>query len=517
VQKGCFNIGEYLRAQAEARPGAPAIMARRRAALSYAGLLEQVSQTLDVLNRAGYGRGDRIGLALPQGPEATVALIALLAGVVCVPLNPAAGASELRVLLPRCRLAALITIPSLFPHFVDYAVNHRIPVIQLTGSPEHAGRFSLNTEARFVRAQEGFSREQELSAVFTTSGTTGLPKLIPLTQFDLCSHARRAVRFLELSASDRCLDLLPSFHHDAVAVSILSTIFSGASSVYPAAPSTRHFLGWMREFQPTWCAAPPPFFHALLRDLGAGHSDVSKLGIRNLFSCGAPLDDIVISELERMFQAPLRNCYGTTECGNIAVTAVSHAARKPGSAGLSVGLEIAIADASGELLPRRQFGEIVVRGPGVFHGYDEDPNGNANTFFGDWYRTGDLGYLDEDGHLFLTGRIQEFINRGGEKVAPLEVDDVLRNHPAIEDAATFGVPHPVLGEDVVAAIVLSREADPDEIYRFAAKHLSAFKLPRRILVVPAIPRGPTGKVQRKRLADFFADELTKPASKTPPD
>jgi acyl-CoA synthetase (AMP-forming)/AMP-acid ligase II len=178
--------------------------------------------------------------------------------------------------------------------------------------------------------------------------------------------------------------------------------------------------------------------------------------------------------------------------------------------GISVGPEIRIVDESGEPLPVGQLGEIVVRGPGVFRGYEADPNENANTFFDKWYRTGDQGYLDGDGYLFLVGRIREIINRGGQKIAPLEIDEVLRSHPDVEEAAAFAVPHPVLGEDVAAVVVLKPSAlSADQIHRFASERLSPFKVPRTLLIVPQIPKGPTGKVQRRRLAAVFADELVR--------
>lgn len=504
-------LGEYLRERAETSPDAPAILARRRAVLSYAGLLDQVAQTVDTLNRAGYGRGDRIALVLPPGPETTVALLAVLTGCVCVPLNPGTSASELTALLSRCGLDALITLTDFFGHLVQRAAERGIPVIDLAPlTDEAAGRFHLSAETRGPRAQAGFSNEHELSALFVTSGTTSLPKLIPLTQADLCYHGQRAMRFLGLTSSDRCLDLLPPFHHDAMACSILSTVFAGASSVYPLMPSARHFLRWAREFRPTWCGAPPPFFHSLLSEVHRNGYEATELGLRRLFTCGAPLDEDVAAALEQTLQTPLLNCYGATECGNISVTPASLAARKRGSAGISVGLEIRIVGASGDSLPEGQQGEIVVRGPGVFRGYEADPDDNANTFFGEWYRTGDLGYLDGDGYLFLVGRIQELINRGGEKIAPMEIDEVLRSHPDVEEAAAFAVPHALLGEDVAAVVVLKRPGvSADDIRRFASERLTGFKVPRRLLIVPEIPKGPTGKVQRRQLATLFADELAR--------
>jgi len=506
-------LGEYLRERAAMTPDAPAVLARGRPTLSYGGLFDQVARTVDVLNRAGYGRGDRIALALPPGPETTVAVLSVLAGCVCVPLNPGSSAAELGGLLSRSRVDAVVTLADYFSQVMQKATELRIPVIDLVpAAGEAAGRFHLRIEARRHRAQTGFSNEHDLSAVFPTSGTTALPKLTALTQADICCHGQRASRYLGLTPSDRCLGLLPPFYHCATCASILSTIFAGGSGVYPSAMSVRHFLSWAREFRVTWCAAPPPFFTSLLAEIQGDSRDAADLGLRTLFACGGAHDEDVAAALERIFRANFRNSYGATECGGIAINPVPPAVSKRGSVGISVGPEIRIVDESGESLPVGQLGEIVVRGPGVFRGYEADPGDNVDTFFDDWYRTGDQGYLDGDGYLFLTGRIKEIINRGGEKVAPLEIDEVLRSHPDIEDAAAFGVPHPVLGEDVAAAVVLKRaELGVDEILRFASKRLTAFKVPRRLLIRPEIPKGPTGKVQRRRLAVLLADELARAA------
>src|SRR5262249_48565984 len=249
----------------------------------------------------GCGGGDRVALALPPGPDTTVALLAALTGCVCVPLNPAISAGELSALLMRCRADVLITCIDSLGHAAEVAVDRGIPVVDLEPiAGEAAGRFRLRIEARARCAQIGFSIEHELSAIFPTSGTTGFPKLIPLTQADICCHGERARRYLGLTSSDRCLDFLAPFHHDAVAVSILSTVFAGASGVYPRAPSAPHFLSWAREFRPTWCAAPPPFFRLLSLQI---HRSAPDLGLHTLFTCGAPLDEDDAAALERTFRA----------------------------------------------------------------------------------------------------------------------------------------------------------------------------------------------------------------------
>src|SRR5262249_4800860 len=306
----------------------------------------------------GCGRGDRVALALPPGPDTTVALLAAFTGCVCVPLNPAISAGELSALLMRCRADVLITCIASLGHAAQVAVDRGIPVVDLEPiAGEAAGRFRLHVEARARHARMGFSTEHEVSAIFPTSGTTRLPRLIPLTQADLCCHGECHKRHLRLTSSDRCLDLLAHFHLDAVAASILSTVLAGGCGIYPRAPSVRHFLSWARELRPTWCAAPPPFFRLLALQI---HRSATDLCLHTLFSCGARPDEANIAALERTFGATLLNAYGATECGTISMNPRPPAVRKRGSAGISVGPEIRIVDELGEPLPAGHLGEVVV-------------------------------------------------------------------------------------------------------------------------------------------------------------
>ncbi len=477
--------------------------------LSYAGLFDQVTRTVDALNRAGYGRGDRIALALPPGPETATAVISVLAGCVFIPLNPAMSSPELRTLLPRFRIQALLTRTGLLPHLVEAAAECRIPAIHLEPLVnEPAGRFSLTLAPREPNPLTGFSTEDELSAVFPTSGTTDLPKRIPWSQAEVCGHALRSAENLKLTPSDRCLHLMPVLHHCPVMSSILSTMFAGASGIHPTSLSALDFMAWVRALQPTWCAVPPPFFQVLLSEIQRHGGPSPNLGLRALYTCGAPLNVAILTEVERTFGAPVRNSYGASECGSICANPMPPGLRKPASVGVALGLDVRIVDASGEPLPVHQPGEVVVRGPGVFRGYEEDPDNNLHTFFGEWFRTGDQGYFDSDGYLFLLGRTKELINRGGEKIAPQEIDAVLQAHPNVQEAAAFPIPHPVLGEDVAAAVVLKHpDLGLDPVRQFASEQLAGFKVPRTLLAVSEIPKGPAGKVQRNRLAGLFAPEL----------
>jgi acyl-CoA synthetase (AMP-forming)/AMP-acid ligase II len=208
-----------------------------------------------------------------------------------------------------------------------------------------------------------------------------------------------------------------------------------------------------------------------------------------------------MERLEAAFGAPVLESYGMTEAAHqMASNPLPPAPHKAGSVGVGVGVDVAIMDEAGGLLPQGAKGEVVVRGGNVVDGYENNPEANAAAFVAGWFRTGDQGVLDEDGYLLLTGRIKELINRGGEKISPLEIDDVLLRHPAVAEALAFAVPHKTLGEEVHAAVVLKAEAGERELREHCARALAEFKVPRQVHILDALPRGATGKLQRITMA-----------------
>ena len=256
--------------------------------------------------------------------------------------------------------------------------------------------------------------------------------------------------------------------------------------------------------RPTWYTAVPSMQQAVLARAARHHEDVlARARLRFIRSSSAPLPRQVMADLERTFRAPVIEAYGMTEAAHqMASNPLPPGERVPGSVGVAAGPEIAIMDDAGQLLPPGATGEVVVRGPNVMPGYEDNPEANAQAFRHGWFRTGDQGLLDERGYLRITGRLKELINRGGEKISPLEVDEVLLHHPAVQQAVTFPLPHPMLGEEVAAAVVLreGHAASDHELHEFVGKHLAHFKVPRKILILREIPKGPTGKLQRIGLA-----------------
>ena len=230
---------------------------------------------------------------------------------------------------------------------------------------------------------------------------------------------------------------------------------------------------------------------------------VRRHPLRFIRSSSSSMPPQVIREIEDIFQAPLIESYGMTEATHqMASNPLPPGVRKPGTVGRPAGPEVAIMDEAGTLLPAGETGEIVIRGPNVTAGYENNPKANAEAFTNGWFRTGDQGVIDAEGYISITGRLKEIINRGGEKISPREVDEVLMDHPAVAQVVCFGMPHPKLGEEVAAAVVLREglQATERELQAFVGEHLADFKVPRKILFMPEIPKGATGKLQRIGLA-----------------
>jgi len=492
-----------LEARARQTPELPAILAPGRAPLGYRALLAQVDGVAATLARAGLGRQARVALVAPAGPEMAVALLAVAATAVCVPLNPAYPAPELDAILAEAKLDALIAPPGAPP--LAAARRLGLVALELHAAPaEDAGSLSLVGPAASAPARVEPAGPDDAALVLLTSGTTARPKRVPLSHRALIEAARGHRRALTLEAADRCLQLMPLFHVNGLMM-LLASLEAGAATVCPPGFESARAFAWIAETRPTWLNGTPTVHQGLLGqaalDPTAARAAIARPP-RFVRSASAPLPARLAEEIERLFGAPIVESYGQTETATlVAVSPLPPRARKPGAVGVAAGPEIAIVDSEGHRVPAGSIGEIVVRGPSVMAGYEDDAEAAAWLADG-WFRTGDLGRLDEDGFLYITGRIKDVINRGGEKIAPREIDEILLAHPAVRDVATFGVPHRTLGEDVAAAVVLAAGTtlSPAALREFAAARVASFKVPRRIVLLAAIPRGLTGKPDRAALA-----------------
>jgi oxalate---CoA ligase len=485
--------------------GDRAIGAPERTAIAYGALRALVRRAGADLNAIGIGRGDRVAVVLPNGPEMAAAFIAIAASATIAPLNPAYRADEFEFYLSDLRPKALVIERGMASPARAVAAAHGIPVVELVpDAAAPAGSFTLATGMPAAAAgRPGFAEAEDVALVLHTSGTTSRPKIVPLRQVNIAASAYHIGASLRLTRDDLCLNIMPLFHiHGLIAAVLASLAAGGAVSCTPGFNAFKFFT-WFREAKPSWYTAVPTMHQAILALAKRHEEALQGSRLRFIRSSSASLPPQVMSELESTFHVPVIEAYGMTEASHqMASNPLPPRPHFAGSVGVAAGPEIAIMDEAGTLLPPDTLGEVVIRGRNVTAGYESNPEANAKAFTNGWFRTGDQGYLDKEGYLRLTGRLKEIINRGGEKVSPLEVDAVLMEHPAVAQAVTFALPHEKLGEDVAAAVVLRdrMNAGEQEIRDFVAARLAPFKVPRKIVVLKEIPKGATGKLQRIGLA-----------------
>ncbi len=499
--------------QAVARPDAPALLFPNKLTLSYGQLVEQLDQAMLWLNRFGIGRNDRVAVVLPNGPEMASIYLAVSAVCTCAPLNPAYSVAQFDFYLTDLRARALI-----LPRDADSpariaATRLGIPLIELEAHPDWAGMFTLSSTKRFDESvtAPALAGLDDVALVLHTSGTTSRPKIVPLTQRNIFYSVRNIASTYELTPADRCLNMMPLFHIHGLMGALSASLASGASIICASGLRADHVLDWLIDFSASWYSAVPTMHQAVLEQARKFPEKTARIRLRFIRSSSSSLPPAVAEGLEKALNAPVLEAYGMTEATHqMSSNPLPPRPRKFGSVGLPTGTtRIAILDEAGQELPTGSAGEISICGENVMCGYENNPQANASAFAGGWLRTGDLGYFDEDGYLFIRGRSKEMINRGGEKITPREIDDVLLQHPAIRQAVAFAAPHPTLGEDVAAAVVLreGHTLTARELRLFASLHLVEFKVPRQVVFLSEIPKGPTGKIQRIGLAEKLKSEL----------
>ena len=485
-----------------ADPGssAPAIVATGPlVVVSYKALAEQVERLAGQMRSAGLQPGDRVAIVLPNSLRFLVVFLALsYARLVASPLNPADKPDELRFFIEDAQARAIVAERANLP-VRETAARLGLPIWQprvdshgVVEMPELPTASRINLDA---------PNPDDVALFAYTSGTTGRPKCVPLTHANVLWSSRNIAAHYQLTSADCSMVVLPLFHGHGLIGATLSTLSSGGSVIVPPRFSASDFWKPFREYHATWFSAVPTIHQVLLeradRD-GAPHG-----GLRFIRSCSAALAPAILTKLENRFGAPVLEAYGMTEAAHqVASNPLPPLPHKPGTVGLSN--EISIIGETGRHLAANTPGEIVVRGPNVMRGYRNNPEANAAAFIDGWFRTGDIGAIDSDGYLALTGRIKDLINRGGEKISPAEIEAVLLEHPAVAEAEVFGVPDPKYGEEVSAAVVLRGAATAQQLQSYCKSRLADFKVPKQIHLVSAIPRNAMGKVQRRDLTALFS-------------
>jgi acyl-CoA synthetase (AMP-forming)/AMP-acid ligase II/acyl carrier protein len=501
------TLWSLLRTAAMTRPDAVALLAPGRAPLNYAALFEHVVDMSEVLSRHGSLPSLRVAVVLPNGPEMASTFLAVASCAVCVPLNPGFGAGELKRLLEQTRADVVVapTAPPAAAHAAAYDLG--LPVIGLeVDAAAPAGRARVAADAAQVAGKGGAQRRaraDDTALILHTSGTTARPKIVPIRQRQLIASAHAIAAHLALSEADRCLNVMPLFHIHGLIGALCASMAATSSVVCLPGFAGNAFVEAIAAFGPTWYTAVPTIHLAVLdhatlyRSMTPGHQ------FRFVRSCSAALPQRTLQALRELIGAPVVEAYGMTEATHqIASNPLPPGQCKPGSVGRPVDVDVALLDAAGQRVAAGASGEIAIRGPAVIDGYEGNAQADAAAFHAGWLRTGDEGRIDGDGYLYITGRLKDIVNRGGEKIAPREVEDALLEHPDVVEAVAYGVPHPTLGEDLRAAVVLTAGAvvTESELRRFAGSRLVDTKLPSTIMRVDAIPRGATGKVQRAGMA-----------------
>src|SRR5438309_7350290 len=470
-----------------------------RPVVTYEQLQQQVRSVVADLKRIGLGRGDRIAMALPNGPEMIVSFLAASTVGTAAPLNPAYTRDEFKFYLEDTGARALI-LPRQNTEEARAAAGNGVMIIEADLDSEGRVQFSSAHTPRDARTTDS-PNSGDIALILHTSGTTSRPKRVPLSHANLMTSARNVAATYDLNAGDVSLCVMPLFHVHGLVASTLATFATGGTVVVPPKFNPLSFWSTVKEHRATWYSAVPTIHQVLLSRTKAGARPAGSEYLRFIRSCSAALAPQTMFDIEERFGVPILEAYGMTGAAHqMASNPLPPGARKPGSVGRGTSVEIAILSKQGEELPTGATGEVSIKGPNVFGGYEGNNEANAESFSNGWFRTGDQGYLDNEGYLTLVGRIKELINRGGEKISPREIDETLLTHSAVAEAVCFGIPDRVYGEEVAAAVVLKDAATERELIAHCHSSLADFKCPKKIYIVEAIPRTATGKIQRRNVA-----------------
>ncbi len=486
---------------------APALMAPDRPSLTYGQLRQHVVDLAAQLNRLGLGQGDRISIAMPNGPEMVISFLATTLCGIAAPLNPKYKQEEFGFYYEDTNAAALIVLEAGIEAAVA-AATPEMQIIRARVNPDGTLALSQIAGPERVAKPVVLAATDDVAMILHTSGTTSRPKRVPIRHRNLVASAQNLISAYGLSPTDRTLCLMPLFHIHGLVGCLLATLASGGSLVCPSGFNALEFWKWVETYKPTWYSAAPTMHQMILARASRNAEIVKANPFRFVRSSSAPLPPVIIEQLEAVLQTPVIESYSMTEAAHLMATnPLPPAVRKPGAVGYGFGVEVGIMDEQGQLLAAGELGEVVVKGANVVDGYENNPEANAKAFTNGWFRTGDQGVIDAEGYLRLTGRLKELINRGGEKISPLEVDDLLLRHPAVAEALAFAVPHKTLGEEIQAAVVLrdteGEATTEQELQAHCAASLAEFKVPRRIHLLTELPRGATGKLQRLKMAELL--------------
>jgi acyl-CoA synthetase (AMP-forming)/AMP-acid ligase II len=467
--------------------------------ISYESLRRQVKSMAEALAGIGIKRGERVANVLPNGLPTIIAFLAGAEAGTAAPLNPAYRFEEFTFYLEDTSAKVLLVPPEGAEEAKRAARHLNIPVFAV--QMDDAGNVSIEGAPKGVAYTP--PGPEDVALVLHTSGSTGRPKRVPLKHKNMAVSCQNVAATYGLTAKDVSLCVMPLFHIHGLIASTLSTFLTGGTVVVPSKFNPMSFWRTVRDYGVTWYSCVPTIHQLSVARLNAKPEGIEKL--RFVRSCSSALSAELMEKIETVVQVPVLQAYGMTEASHqMCSNPLPPAPRKTTSVGPGTGVKVGIMDDNGKLLPSGELGEVVIQGPNVIEGYENNPEANAKSFTNGWFRTGDQGMIDADGYLHLTARIKELINRGGEKIAPLEIDAVMMTHPCVAEAVSFGMPHPTWGEEVAVAVVLKEPSPEAALIEHCKQHLADFKVPKKVHIVEQIPRTATGKIQRRAVAAAFA-------------
>jgi acyl-CoA synthetase (AMP-forming)/AMP-acid ligase II len=467
--------------------------------ISYESLRRQVKTMAEALAGIGIKRGERVANVLPNGLPTIIAFLAGGEAGTAAPLNPAYRFEEFTFYLEDTSAKVLLVPPEGAEEAKRAARHLNIPIFAV--QMDDAGNVTIEGAPKGVAYTP--PGPEDVALVLHTSGSTGRPKRVPLKQKNLAVSCKNVAATYGLTAKDVSLCVMPLFHIHGLVASTLSTFLTGGTVVVPSKFNPMSFWRTVRDYGVTWYSCVPTIHQLSVARLNAKPEGIEKL--RFVRSCSSALSAELMEKIETVVQVPVLQAYGMTEASHqMCSNPLPPHPRKTTSVGPGTGVKVGIMDDSGNILPSGELGEVVIQGPNVIEGYENNPEANAKSFTNGWFRTGDQGMIDADGYLHLTARIKELINRGGEKIAPLEIDAVMMTHPCVQEAVAFGMPHPTWGEEVAVAVVLKEPSPEAALIEHCKQHLADFKVPKKVHIVEQIPRTATGKIQRRAVAAAFA-------------
>ena len=471
--------------------------------LLYKDLKSFVNKIASQLAGNGISNKDRAAIVLPNGPFMASSFLTLSSYMSAAPLNPSYKTNEYEFYLKDLNPKIVIVEPNSSNEVVGVAKNLNIPVCEIKiKKDDPSGLFNLFD----IESEYQLPEENDEGLVLHTSGTTSRPKIVPLTNKNIYSSAENISKSLNLSEVDHCLNIMPLFHIHGLIAILAASIKSGASVCASNGFNALKFLELAKSEKITWYSGVPTMHQAILLRAEKNLELAKNLNLRLIRSSSASLPPAVFEKLNSVFGCSVIEAYGMTEATHqMTSNPLPPKKQKPGFVGIPAGPEVCIMDEKDKILNQGEIGEICIKGDNVTLGYDNNPEANKSSFTNGWFRTGDQGYFDQNGYLKISGRLKEIINKGGEKISPLEVDNILMDHPLIEQAVCFGYEDKMLGEDIAAAIIVKegKNCSETDVKTYAQEKLAKFKIPKKIFFVNEIPKGATGKLQRNVLAKNF--------------